>query len=460
MSKEIESGMLTVIYGGMFSGKTTTLNGMYGDGVGIAVYKSEIDDRFEEDKIGEKGKLVDGFLFTHGQVKIPAKVYPESNPSLTLRDLSLRSDIVRVLIDEVNFAPHALIEVIDKILSGGIDVVIAGIDKTHDLKPFGIMPELINKARELKSVGRGEAVQLTAVCDGCGEDTATLSYAKFDKQSDIAVGGAELYGPACNLHHSELGEEPKKMREKGVVSVLGRPKALELPGVHRIEIGGDGMRVGKTTSFLLLSERLEEEGYEVIRYFEEWENNEHLADSYGDIDAFVRSQDWFADDRFRQISEQFYGAVEFAKNWKPGDKQRIYIQEVNPEMNLAYMTTKYMMDLIPEDVYRLHVEKQLGRDWNLAPFPNLLVHHRMPRSDILVKRGNENRREFEEYEPDYLLTMRRMNQYTLNQEIERYPGSVLPVDDLGDFDFAHDPEAQEELVRRVVRGLGLVALKE
>lgn len=431
-------GFFTLIIAGMFGGKTTLLQKLYGDGKDTLAFKPNIDNRYSNE----------GYLITHRQDKIPAILFANDDVESIITELDKCPKTKKILLDEVMFVPKTLIGVIDTILDRGIDVYAAGLDKTNALKPFGIVPELMEKADKVE--------HLNAACDGCGEYTATLSYAKFPKYKDVVVAGSEMYGAACTNCHAMLHGEAYKLEESGITLFYPRALTSRERGALRIEVGGDSIRIGKTAAVQIIAEGLGEEGHKVQITLEDLENNPYLTDSYDDTSkTFMLSQEWFAARKYDQVLEQVTRKRKYIKNWDSGDPVHIDIQDVHPEMDWTYSATRLLEGDVTKEQYLTYINVQLDRNWKEISFPDLLVYLRLPRSDVMLRQIKKNLREFETFVPEYFLTMRRLNQRWLAGAQQMYGDNILIVDNLGDFDFANDSRSQAKLVEMVKENLGL-----
>ncbi|OGM11006.1 hypothetical protein A2Z22_04040 [Candidatus Woesebacteria bacterium RBG_16_34_12] len=201
-----KKGVLTVIWGPMFSGKTAALieeiaRSGYADKISINV-KPANDNRYKEDSI-----------VTHAGAEVKAFNVDQSNPEKILvlvkekEDAGGRVDIIGI--DEGQFfvpkEPDRLVSVVEELLRQGKDVIVAGLAVDANDEPFGAMPILVAKA--------DKPVFRTAVCtyrsdDGevCGED-ATKTERLVDVYEQVVVGGVEIYAASCRQHH---GKHPRK----------------------------------------------------------------------------------------------------------------------------------------------------------------------------------------------------------------------------------------------------------
>ena len=199
-------GRLTVIAGCMFSGKTAELIRLLEReeiaGNKVLVFKPSIDVRYGEDVIS-----------SHNSQSMEAISIPYLNPEkiISKMDTELRNykslEKVVVGIDEAQlFAPEQpkkLFEVVRRIISIGIRVIVAGLDLDFRGEPFGAMPYLLADADRVE--------KLTAICKKCGKE-ATRTQRLFPdgtpvpRDDPLIVIGDEKsaerrYEARCRDHH-------------------------------------------------------------------------------------------------------------------------------------------------------------------------------------------------------------------------------------------------------------------
>ena len=188
---------LVLYTGPMFSSKTTKLlmqaDKRYYQKQKVIAFKSKMDDRYSQ--IGE--------IVTHNFNKIPAHLVDTGDEMLV--KIAEQDRIDCVLIDElflINGGAEACLALYKK----GYDVVVSSIDLSFAGEPFQEVAKLMPYCTKI--------VKCKSVCSVCQED-ARYTYKKIsikhvDKfESDpsaelIQVGGAELYEPRCQEHHSYM----------------------------------------------------------------------------------------------------------------------------------------------------------------------------------------------------------------------------------------------------------------
>ncbi|MFA5074558.1 MAG: thymidine kinase [Candidatus Babeliales bacterium] len=181
-----KKGHLEVICGSMFSGKTEELlrrlkRSEYAK-QNILTIKHQIDNRRKST-----------YITSHnGQERLACNVNNEKENINKI--LELAQDVQVIGIDEIQFFPTSIIEVICKLIEKGKRVIVAGLDLDFRGEPFGIMPTVMAIADEI--------TKLKAICVICGKDahhTQRLvdgNPAKYDDPI-ILVGASECYQARC-----------------------------------------------------------------------------------------------------------------------------------------------------------------------------------------------------------------------------------------------------------------------
>lgn len=180
-------GRLEVVCGSMFSGKTEELMRRLRRAEharrGVLTIKHQIDNRSHT-----------ATIMSHDGNQRTALPLDGSSGSVD-RILELAGSGIDVIgIDEVQFFPNRILEVICHLVDTGKRVIVAGLDLDFRGEPFGIMPLLLTIADEV--------TKLKAICIVCAKDAHYTQRivdgqpARYD-DSIILVGASELYQARC-----------------------------------------------------------------------------------------------------------------------------------------------------------------------------------------------------------------------------------------------------------------------
>lgn len=163
----------------MFSGKTDALIRLFREVGGAPVaFKPERDDRHPADVI-----------VSHSGLHVPAIAVA----AVGTIERETRSQST-AFIDEIQFFPDELADVVRRLRASGTDVIAAGLDYDFRLDPFRTTSRLIAAATRLE--------RLVARCSRCGEP-ATLTQRLINGEPapltgpQIVVGDRDLYEPRC-----------------------------------------------------------------------------------------------------------------------------------------------------------------------------------------------------------------------------------------------------------------------
>ena len=102
-----------------------------------------------------------------------------------------------VVIEEAQFFPDLFDFVKTAVEEDKKDLVVVGLDGDSDRKPFGKVLDLIPLCDKV--------TKLTSLCKRCGDGTPALFSAlvRGHKDSQVCVGGADMYEPMCRKHYLE-----------------------------------------------------------------------------------------------------------------------------------------------------------------------------------------------------------------------------------------------------------------
>lgn len=180
-------GLVEVICGSMFSGKTDELIRRLVRAKiarqNVQVFKPAIDVRYAAEKVTSHA----GADFDAIPIQTAAEIREKLDRKTTV-----------VGIDEAQFLDPGLVEVAMQLAERGVRVLVAGLDLDFRGEPFGSMPVLMSKAERVD--------KLHAICMVCGEEasrTQRLVNGKPARYDDpvVIVGAAELYEARCRTHH-------------------------------------------------------------------------------------------------------------------------------------------------------------------------------------------------------------------------------------------------------------------
>ena len=179
-------GVLTVIEGCMFAGKTTALfrllDGYAADAV--VAFKQVIDRRYRPDAIvSHGGKAMSAITITTAR-----EVMPYLGPGTQA-----------VAIDEGHFFDEGLVDVVLELAAAGIDVFVTSLDRDSWGRPF----RLADRLRALAD----RPIVLTAECASCRAVADRTQRLTPIIDGDL-VGGPESYAPRCQKCWSPPPEPP------------------------------------------------------------------------------------------------------------------------------------------------------------------------------------------------------------------------------------------------------------
>ncbi len=184
----LASGVVEVVCGPMFSGKTEELIRRVRRAQiarqKVQIFKPAIDDRYHESDV-----------VSHSSHSVEAM--PVAN---SLEILTHLYDSTRVVaIDEVQFFDENIIPVIKKLARRGIRVICAGLDQDYKGSSFGPLPELLCMADRVDKI--------QAICTVCGAPASKTYRRNADEITDqVLVGESESYEARCRGHWDDHEE--------------------------------------------------------------------------------------------------------------------------------------------------------------------------------------------------------------------------------------------------------------
>lgn len=179
-------GVIEVICGSMFSGKTEELirrlkRAKFAN-QNVEIFKPKIDTRYSDEEV-----------VSHDSNAIMSTPVDSSGNILLLT-----GNVDVVGIDEAQFFDNGIVEVCQQLAAQGIRVIVAGLDTDYLGKPFGPMPALMAVAEYVTKVH--------AICVRCG-DIANHSHRLTDSNKLVELGEKDIYEPICRHCFNKLKEE-------------------------------------------------------------------------------------------------------------------------------------------------------------------------------------------------------------------------------------------------------------
>jgi len=182
----LKKGQIQVIFGPMFSGKTTELIRRCRR-YQIANYKCAVVKYARDQRYTETNQIA-----THDEQRLAAFAAIELQH---VRDQLREYEVIGI--DEGQFFPD-IIETCEQLANEGKTVIVAALDGTFQREGFGRILELVPKAEHV--------IKLTAVCMNCYNDAAFTK--RFSEDTTIEViGGSEMYSATCRDCHA--GKTPQ-----------------------------------------------------------------------------------------------------------------------------------------------------------------------------------------------------------------------------------------------------------
>ena len=176
VSHRKSGGIIEVISGSMFSGKTEELIRRLKRArfarQKVEIFKPVIDNRYDLNEV-----------VSHDDHSIPSSSVENSAAILLLS-----SDVEVVGIDEAQFFDKGLVEVSSKLANQGLRVIVAGLDMDFKGQPFGPMPGVMAIADYVTKVH--------AICVRCGQ-VAQFSHRLVSGEKQILIGEKSEYEPLC-----------------------------------------------------------------------------------------------------------------------------------------------------------------------------------------------------------------------------------------------------------------------
>ena len=190
MSSKVVPGVLEVITGPMFSGKSEELIRRLKRAriarQRVACFKPDIDLRYHRTSIASHSSQTHEAVTVANVERLREELYP------------LLDEVEVIGIDEVQFFDAAIIPLAVELIALGKRVIMAGLDTTFAAEPFGPVPNLMAIADTVS--------KLSAVCMVCGQ-AAIHTQRLGQSQELVVVGAAGLYEARCREHFHPFTDE-------------------------------------------------------------------------------------------------------------------------------------------------------------------------------------------------------------------------------------------------------------
>ena len=180
----MSNGFLHIIFGPMFSGKTTELinqiNSLKIYKKNILIINSEKDNRISQN-----------YIKTHNNIKYEAIKYEELTDEI-LNDIINKYDTI--CIDEAQFFTN-LLKFVSILLKYDKYIIVAGLNGDSKQEKFGYIPDLIPLCNKI--------TKLSAVCNICNDGTPadfTKLKDNINKDKQILIGDNSIYMAVCRKH--------------------------------------------------------------------------------------------------------------------------------------------------------------------------------------------------------------------------------------------------------------------
>jgi thymidine kinase len=192
-------GWIEVVCGEMFSGKSEELIRRVRRALiakkKVQVFKSHLDERYS------------GLYHVSSHDGRTVEAVPIDSPEQIARQL--QPDTQVVAIDEAQFLPASIVDLVTALAARGIRVIVAGTDTDFRGEPFGPMPQLLAVAEQVD--------KLHAICVVCGNPASRNQRlidgrpARYDSPV-IMVGSHESYEARCRSCHSVPRHDEDQVR--------------------------------------------------------------------------------------------------------------------------------------------------------------------------------------------------------------------------------------------------------
>ncbi len=192
MERRDERGWVEVICGPMFSGKSEELIRRITRykiaRIPVQIFKPALDDRYATHEV-----------VSHSSLSVEAQPVPDSDA--LLKAVEERTEVVGI--DEGQFFDDGLVEVVRRLASSGMKVIVAGLDQDYLGRPFEPIPALMLKAEYV--------TKALAVCHRCG-GAGMYTQRVIDSDELVVLGSEDSYEARCRRCYDPTESEQTRFR--------------------------------------------------------------------------------------------------------------------------------------------------------------------------------------------------------------------------------------------------------
>ncbi|RVE75760.1 hypothetical protein OJAV_G00002070 [Oryzias javanicus] len=200
-------GQIQVIFGPMFSGKSTELLRRVRR-FQLAQYECLVIKYAKDTRYSDTG------VATHDKNTMEAV---PANCLSDIRAAALKASVIGI--DEGQFFPDT-VEFSEEMANLGKTVIVAALDATFQRKPFGNILSLVPLAESV--------VKLHAVCMQCYREAAYTKRIGVEKEVEV-IGGADKYQAVCRTCYGGQQEDKENRKETPPPVRAGKAVEASLP---------------------------------------------------------------------------------------------------------------------------------------------------------------------------------------------------------------------------------------
>lgn len=183
MFNRYNDGWIEIISGPMYSGKSAELikraETLIYANEPFVVFKPSVDDRDKNFIKSRTGREIKSHI-----IQDPDEIWDY-----------IQKNTRAIIVDEVQFFPKKIVNILKEVANKGIRVIVAGLDMDFRMRPFSPVPELLSISEFV--------TKLTAVCFRCGKAAAfSKKISSSKKQIDTETQGTK-YEARCRVCHKE-----------------------------------------------------------------------------------------------------------------------------------------------------------------------------------------------------------------------------------------------------------------